>query len=310
MIWIIGNRGMLGQEVCLLLQQKGIPFVGSDQEVSVLDPLQLEAFAKETGDRKGAGRIDWIVNCAAYTAVDRAEDEPEPCFKLNAEGPRNIARIARSIGASFVHISTDYVFDGEGIRDGSGALRPYLEEDPVNPRSVNGQSKLAGEEAVRETLGQHIILRTAWLYGKYGNNFVYTMLRLMKERDSLGVVADQRGTPTWAFDLSGAILTILQAPYLKYGTYHYTNEGETSWYEFAREIHRLGRSQGLLTRDCEIRPLTTEEYPTKAHRPGYSVLSKEKIKREYHLSIPPWQESLKRFMDQICSSNDLSHPNR
>jgi dTDP-glucose 4,6-dehydratase len=281
-VWIIGNRGMLGQEVSQALEKLGIPAVGSDQEVSILDLEALRGFARERlipqspGPRPLADSLScpplnkvkpsdggerhslspaphiWIVNCAAYTAVDKAEDEPDRCFALNAEGPRNIGRMAEELGAGLIHISTDYVFDGKGIRDASGNLRPYREEDPVAPIGVYARSKAEGETAVLNTCSRAVVLRTAWLYGRFGNNFVFTMLRLMKERDAVRVVADQRGTPTWAADLAQAILTVLRAPTQTYGIYHFTNGGECTWYEFACEIHRLGRSLGLLPMDRSI----------------------------------------------------------
>lgn len=312
-IWIIGNKGMLGQQLCRLLEQEGIPFVGTDLEVSIMDPAALLTFGKEhvhlsvnlhaatqrSKVRHPLSPIPWIVNCAAYTAVDRAEEDPETCFALNAEGPKNIARVAEELGAGLIQISTDYVFDGVGIRDSSGNLRPYREEDPVNPVGVYGKSKAAGEQAVQQSCSRVVILRTAWLYGKYGNNFVSTMLRLMNEREVVRVVNDQRGTPTWAADLSRAILAILQAPRPQFGIFQYTNGGECTWYEFASEIYRLGRELGLFSRECRVEPISTDQYPTKAKRPQYSVLSKEKIQRVYGVPVPPWQESLKRFLKEL-----------
>lgn len=287
MIWIIGNKGMLGRELSELLTAQGIEHVGSDREVSILDPEALSAFANDV-QREGR-RISAIVNCAAYTAVDKAEDEPELAFALNAIGPEHIARLAKSLGARFIHISTDYVFDGK-------ASRPYREDDPTGPTGVYGKTKAEGERRVIAACPEAIILRTAWLYGKHGPNFVYTMLRLMRERTELGVVADQRGTPTWARDLATAIIVILGKELPAPGIYHFTNEGETTWYEFAREIYVQARTLGLLPHDVTIRPLTTDQYPTKAKRPAYSVLSKQKIKRTFDLSIPEWRDSLIKFL--------------
>lgn len=287
MIWIIGNKGMLGQELSALLTAQGIEQVGTDREVSILDPEALAGFANEA-QREGR-RLSAIVNCAAYTAVDKAEDEPERARALNVEGPEHIARLAQRLGARFIHISTDYVFDGR-------ASRPYREDDPTGPTGVYGKTKEEGEKRVIAACPKAIILRTAWLYGRHGPNFVYTMLRLMRERTDLGVVADQRGTPTWAYDLAGAISTILRAAAPEPGIYHFTNEGETTWYAFACEIYTQARALGLLDNEVTIRPLTTDQYPTKATRPAYSVLSKEKIKRTFGLSIPDWRDSLMKFL--------------
>jgi dTDP-4-dehydrorhamnose reductase len=182
-----------------------------------------------------------------------------------------------------------------------GMPRPYREDDPTSPLGAYGRTKEAGEKRVLAVAPDAIIVRTAWLYGKYGPNFVYTMLRLMKERDSIGVVADQQGSPTWTRDLARAIITILRHEYVPSGIYHYTNEGETTWYDFAREIYRLGRASGILEKECTINPLTTDQYPTKAHRPAYSVLSKEKIKA-LGVEVPAWQTSLERFIHIIADN--------
>jgi len=290
MIWIIGARGMLGTEVCRQLVAAGIAHVGTDRELDFLDPGALASFAGERA-------IEWIVNCAAYTAVDRAEDEGELCHRLNVEGPANLARLAASRGARLLHISTDYVFDGSGTR-------PYREDDPIGPTGVYGRTKAAGEAAVLGLCPASLVLRTAWLYGRDGPNFVLTMLKLMRQRESIGVVADQRGSPTWAADLARAILALVRAPSPRFGIYHFTDSGETTWHEFAREIHRLGREMGLLERDCRIEALTTAQYPTKAKRPAYSVLDKEKIGRDYGVVPPAWKESLSLFMDEIGDTKE------
>jgi dTDP-4-dehydrorhamnose reductase len=283
MIWLIGNHGMLGTELSQLLEREKIAFVGTDRDVSILDPAALQAYA-------AGKKIDWIVNCAAYTAVDKAEDEAELAEKLNAQGPENIGRVAAAIGARVLHISTDYVFGGMGER-------PYREDDPLAPNTVYGRTKAEGEKRLLAACPESVIIRTAWLYGKHGNNFVYTMLKLMKEKEKIGVVADQKGSPTWAFDLSQAIVAVLRSREPSYGIYHFTNEGETNWHEFALEIQRLGLEYGLLDRKCEVAALTTEQYPSKAHRPAYSVLSKEKIKRTFGVDVPEWRTSLKAFFE-------------
>lgn len=283
MIWLIGNHGMLGTELSQLLEAEKIEAIGTDRDVSILDPAALAAFARGKD-------ISWIVNCAAYTAVDKAEDDAELAERLNAEGPENIGRVAAAIGARVLHISTDYVFGGAGNR-------PYREDDPLAPNSVYGRTKAEGEKRLAAAQPESVIIRTAWLYGKHGNNFVYTMLRLMKEKEKIGVVADQKGTPTWAFDLSRAIVAVLRSAEPRYGVYHFTNEGETNWHEFALEIQRLGLEYGLLSRPCEVAALTTEQYPSKAHRPAYSVLSKEKIKKSFGIDVPEWRASLKKFFE-------------
>ncbi len=281
MIWLVGDKGMLGSDLARAMESAGIAFAGTDREVSILDPEALSSFAS-------GKRIDWIVNCAAYTAVDKAEDEEEAARRLNAEGPENLSRLASSIGARILHLSTDYVFDGK-------ASRPYLEEDPVAPASAYGRTKAEGEERVRAACPRHLILRTAWLYGAGGPNFVYTMLRLMRAKERIGVVADQRGAPTWSADLAAAIVRILGAASTRFGTYHFAGGGETSWHEFALEIQALGRAAGLLARDCAVDAITSEQYPTKASRPAYSVLSKDAIIRDYGVEVPGWRDSLERF---------------
>jgi len=292
MIWLIGNHGMLGTELSELLAREGMETVGTDRDVSILDPASLASFAS-------GKKIDWIVNCAAYTAVDKAEDEAELAERLNAQGPENVGRLAASIGARVLHISTDYVFGGAGSR-------PYLEDDKLAPNSVYGRTKAEGEARLFAACPESAIIRTAWLYGKHGANFVYTMLRLMKEKEKIGVVADQKGSPTWAFDLSQAIVAILVSKAPHYGIYHFTNEGETNWHEFALEIQRLGLEYGLLTKPCEVAALTTAQYPSKAHRPAYSVLSKEKIKKTFGVEVPEWRNSLRKyFEDTFAFSDDI-----
>ena len=289
MIWIIGNAGLLGTELVELCNKQGVSYVGTDKEVSILESLALESFLASLVEK--GQKPDWIINCAAYTAVDKAEDEPERCYALNAQGPQNIGRVAQAFGVRVLHVSTDYVFSGDGTR-------PYREDDPVAPQSIYGKTKADGEAMLLQESADAVIVRTAWLYGQYGPNFVVTMLKLMNSRDSVGVVADQKGSPTWARDLAAAILTIVGTPRAIAGIYHFTDEGEISWYEFAREIYAQGRELGLIGHECDIRPLTTAEYPIKAKRPAYSVLSKEKIKNTFGVSVPQWQESLSRYLEE------------
>jgi dTDP-4-dehydrorhamnose reductase len=291
MIWLIGNKGMLGTELSLLLEKTGYSFIGTDCEVDITAPAALEDFIRTQQNKKQS--VDWIINCAAYTAVDKAEDEIEICRKLNTTGVGNIASCAKSINAKLIHISTDYVFNGQGNK-------PYTEEDATDPIGVYGLTKRDGEIKVFEENKNTYIIRTAWLYGKYGNNFVHTMLRLMKERDKVKVVNDQRGTTTWAFDLAEAVIAFIKAGQsgknVPYGIYHFTNEGEISWFDFAREIYAQGRAMGILTNECDIMPCTSEEYPAKVKRPAYSVLDKSKIKTMLGINIPVWEKSLNEFL--------------
>ena len=299
-LWLIGNKGMLGTELSRLLEKQGIPFTGTDREVDITSLAALDAYAEKQNARD---RISWIINCAAYTAVDKAEDDVESCRNLNAEGPGNIARTAEKFGARFIQLSTDYVFDGRGIPLAGEAapFRPYREDDETRPIGVYGLTKRDGERRVLENHGESYIIRSAWLYGEHGNNFVHTMLRLMNEREEVKVVDDQWGSPTWAADLSRALVSLIlacdgpaaPAP----GLYHYTNEGAVTWFGFAREIYRLGQSLGLIKKNCALRPCGSAEYPAKVKRPAYSVLDKTKFKTALGLTIPPWDESLKRYLE-------------
>lgn len=272
-ILVTGANGQLGTELQKLLPNTIFA------DVDVLDITDFEAVKKYVSDNQ----IDVIVNCAAYTAVDKAEDDIELAQKINEDGPRNLALS----GAKIVHISTDYVFDGKNYQ-------PYLPEDETNSVSVYGKTKRAGELAVLDNAKVAVVIRTAWLYSTHGNNFVKTMRRLGAEKESLNVVADQIGSPTFAEDLAQAIVTILpQMNEANKGIYHYTNEGVCSWYDFATEIMKLS---GL---SCKVNPISSSAYPTKATRPFYSVLSKEKIKNVFNVEIPHWKESLVKCLKQF-----------
>jgi dTDP-4-dehydrorhamnose reductase len=286
MIWLVGNRGMLGTEVHRRLQAQKLEHVATDLDVDIADRQALSEFS-------GPLALTWIVNCSAYTAVDRAEDEPEQAFRINAEGVRNLARVAHQKKSRLLHISTDYVFDGR--KEGT-----YLETDTPNPLGIYGRSKLQGELYIRENIDSHVILRTAWLYGPDGNNFVRTMLRLFQERDEVRVVADQWGSPTLAGDLADAILQIITLDTLQYGTFHFTNEGRTNWFEFASLILELAGKHHLLDREVRLLPIKTEQYPTKALRPANSNLSKEKIKEVFKIPVRPWQEALESLMNSLA----------
>lgn len=273
-ILITGANGQLGNEMRVLAPENGghTYFFTDVQELDICNEQAVMAFVTEH-------QIDVIVNCAAYTAVDNAEDNRELCDKLNNVAPGYLARAAQSRGAAMIQVSTDYVFDGT-------AHTPYTEEAPTCPASVYGFTKLAGEQNVMDHCERAIVIRTAWLYSIYGNNFVKTMIRLGRERENLGVIFDQIGTPTYANDLARAIYAAINKGIVR-GIYHFSNEGACSWYDFTVAIHRLA---GITT--CRVKPLHTVDYPTKAARPHYSVLDKTKIKTTFELDIPHWEESL------------------
>ena len=282
MIWIIGCNGMLGREVSELFQKNKIPFIGTDIECDITDISALAEFAKDKN-------IKWIINCSAYTNVDKSEEEEPKAYSINASGAANIAQTASLIGAKLIHISTDYVFNGKGNS-------PYKESDAKQPLGAYGRTKSAGEDFVAEKTDKYFIIRTAWLYGKNGNNFVHTMLRLFAEKDSLNVVADQKGTPTWAGTLASLLMTIIEADSDKYGIYHCTDEGQTTWFDFACAIQEYAFDAGLISKKIPINPVSSSEYPTKTERPGYSVLSKEKIKTEFSFTPRNWDEVLNDYI--------------
>jgi dTDP-4-dehydrorhamnose reductase len=275
-ILVSGANGQLGREL---------------QDVSSLNsPLEFHFFDSTDLDVTNRNQVEnvvatvkpaYIVNCAAYTAVDKAENDREKAFAVNAEAVLSLAEVSRSSGAKLIHISTDYVFDGTGTR-------PYTEDDPVHPLNVYGESKLMGERyAMRNDA---VVLRTAWVYSVHGNNFLKTMLRVMNSRPEVRVVNDQFGTPTHAADIAATIIKIINCGKWMSGVFHFTNEGSISWFDFAQEIKRLSGSS------CNIVPIPTEEYPTPAKRPAYTILDKTKIQATYGISLVPWQESLQQCM--------------
>jgi dTDP-4-dehydrorhamnose reductase len=236
---------------------------------------------------------DVVVNAAAYTAVDRAESEPDAAFRANAEAPGRIADACAQRDALLLHYSTDYVFDGRGTR-------PYREDDPTAPLGVYGSSKLAGEQAVRGSGARHMIFRTAWVYAAHGKNFLRTMLRLAAERDELRVVADQVGAPTPAALIADVSAKVLQGPLPGAGTWHLTATGDTSWYGFAAAIIDGAHARGLVARRPHITPIATVDYPTPAARPAYSVLDTTALQRDFALRLPPWQDGLGNVLDEIA----------
>lgn len=280
-ILVTGANGQLGNEMQVLAREnlQHTYFFTDVQELDICDEQAVYAYVSEH-------KIDIIVNCAAYTAVDKAEDNVELCDKLNNIAPGYLARAAQANGAAMIQVSTDYVFDGT-------AHIPYTEEEPTCPASVYGSTKLAGEQNVMDHCEKAMVIRTAWLYSIYGNNFVKTMIRLGQERDSLGIIFDQIGTPTYANDLAQAIFAAINKSVVR-GIYHFSDEGVCSWYDFTVAIHRLA---GIAS--CKVKPLHTADYPAKAPRPHYSVLDKTKIKDTFGIEIPHWEESLKRCINQL-----------
>ena len=280
-ILITGCNGQLGNEMQLL--EKNFPqhtWLNTDvAELDITDADAVEQFVREN-------HVDGIVNCAAYTAVDKAESDEEFCRKLNAEAPAILAKAIERQGGWMIQISTDYVFDGT-------QHTPYREDAVTCPNSVYGRTKLEGEQNVTSRCSRSMVIRTAWLYSTFGNNFVKTMLRLGREKDELGVIFDQIGTPTYARDLAVAIFAAIEKGVVP-GIYHFSNEGVASWYDFTLAIHRLAGIES-----CRVCPIHTTDYPTPATRPHYSVLDKSKIKETFGIEIPHWETSLAECIDLL-----------
>ncbi|MEH2399235.1 dTDP-4-dehydrorhamnose reductase [Nostoc sp.] len=286
-ILLIGSNGQVGKELQQILPSSGNIISVARPTVDVAQPDTLCSVIR-------CNQPQIIINAAAYTAVDKAESEPELATAINAIAPLIIAQESQKLGAFLIHISTDYVFDGNGYR-------PYLETDATNPLSVYGKTKLAGEEAIRETCAHHLILRTAWVYGTFGkNNFVKTMLRLGAKRQELRVVADQIGSPTWAQDIATVIAQMIPqlTPEIS-DTYHYTNSGVASWYDFAVAIFEEAQQLGFPLKVERIVPITTAEYPTPARRPNYSVLACGKISTFLGTYPPHWRQRLRRMLKDL-----------
>lgn len=282
-ILVTGAGGQLGSEFRDL--EKTFPefnFLFEERKtLQITDPTGINEYFSQNN-------IDVCVNCAAYTAVDKAEQEKEKAEEVNYKGVGFLAKACKDHGAVFIHISTDYVFDGT-------ATTPYFPEHLTNPVNYYGSTKLKGEQEAMNVNPKTIIIRTAWVYSTYGNNFVKTMMRLMGERDSISVVNDQHGSPTFAGDLAVAIMHIIYTDNFLPGIYHYTNEGATTWYGFAKEI------ADIIKTNCTVLPITTADFPTPAARPAYSVLDTQKLKSAFGLSIPKWQDSLKKCISQFSA---------
>ena len=280
-ILVTGANGQLGNEIRRRSIGCSHHFTFTDvAELDITDAAAVLEMASNT-------KAEFIINCAAYTNVDKAEDDEQTAHLINCTATANLAAAAKQVGATLIHVSTDYVFDGCGCT-------PYTEEAAVAPTGAYGRTKLAGEQAVAESGCKHIIIRTAWLYSPFGRNFVKTMRTLTAEREHLQVVFDQVGSPTYAGDLADAILHIVEGGTREaYGTYHYSNEGVCSWYDFAKEICEMSGNV------CEIRPCHSDEFPSKVARPHYSVLDKTKIKTTFGISIPHWKESLAACIKEL-----------
>lgn len=290
-ILVTGAYGQLGNEVRILsanYPQYNFMFTDVDS-LDICDKTMLMDFVQ-------GNDIRYIINCAAYTAVDKAEDEQALCEKINAKAVKNLGEAAQSVGAGVIHVSTDYVFNGKGYM-------PYTEDMPTNPCSVYGKTKLKGEKALLKACEKAMVVRTAWLYSPFGNNFVKTMRKLGAERQELNVIFDQVGTPTYAEDLAAALLVMMDQTidqdHDKAGIYHFSNEGVCSWYDFTLKIHQLS---GITT--CQVNPIETKDYPTKAARPHYSVLNKAKIKATFGVKVPHWEVSLQRCIEALNQQED------
>lgn len=283
-ILVTGANGQLGWEL-----QRAKP---GDCELTALSRDQLDITdLEQVKNTINSIKPDWIINAAAYTAVDKAESDSAGAYAINAEGAANLAMAAQAINARLLHISTDFIFDGKNNR-------PYLPEDKPNPLGIYGASKLAGEQKVRELLGDDtLIIRTAWVYSSHGNNFVKTMLRLMAERNTLGVVEDQVGTPSWAAEIAAAIYLSIENNLR--GIYHWTDTGAASWYDFSVAIYELGKETGLLNNSITINPISTEDYPTPAVRPPYSILNKDSLRKAINYTGKHWRDSLSQMILEI-----------
>lgn len=292
-ILVVGGNGQLGWELSKRGRDKGLDILSLDlPEIDIADPFSVKKNVSQSG-------ASIVINAAAYTAVDKAESEEALAYAVNKYGPAYLASECKEAGIPLIHVSTDYVFDGS-------KKGPYLETDPVSPLGVYGRSKAAGEEEIGNRLKEHIILRTAWLYGVHGSNFVKTMLRLCKETQTLKVVADQNGCPTYSADLAEAILTIadhiIKGMEVAWGTYHFCGGGATTWHGFAEAIFKIaGRYESFHVK--EVIPINTSEYPTPARRPHNSVLDCSLLRKNFGINPPPWEESLAVMLRELLGKN-------
>ncbi|NTE05018.1 dTDP-4-dehydrorhamnose reductase [Agrobacterium tumefaciens] len=285
-ILVIGAGGQLGQCLKTVASRRGITEIvfPSETDANILNQDGLQALLSKE-------QPAFVINCAAYTAVDKAEDEVELAKAVNETGAANLAIACATNGSTLIHVSTDFVFEGNEVK-------LLLEDDIANPINIYGQTKLDGEKAVVALLKSHFILRTSWLYSEYANNFVKTMLKLGTDRDELNIIADQVGTPTYAIDLANAIFDIIESGSDAYGIYHYSNEGVTSWFDFAKAIFDISGTA------VKVNPIPGSAYPTKAARPAFSVMDKSKIKNTFNLMIPYWRNSLVECIQKLKENNN------
>ena len=289
-ILITGAQGQVGKELTLLAREKGFNIVAASRaDLDITHAQNVENYIAQN-------RPDIVINAAAHTAVDKAESEQELAFAINRDGARNIASACKKQNIPLLHISTDYVFDGT-------KQEPYSESDTVSPLGTYGESKWQGEEAIRQNLNDHIILRVAWVFGAQGNNFVKTMLRLGHDRDELNVVADQFGGPSPAKDIAQTLIDLVEQyqkdKNLAWGTYHYCGKSKTTWYDFAKEIFKQAFKLGLLNKEVKVNPITTAEYPTAAKRPGNSMLDCTKLKTAFGIEMPEWKDALNKVLLEL-----------
>jgi dTDP-4-dehydrorhamnose reductase len=282
-IVVLGASGQLGSCLKKNSTERNITDISfpSEENANILDKELLDKLFT-------AEKPQFVINCAAYTAVDKAEDDIDTCRKVNRDGAAYIAEVCKKHQATLIHISTDFVFKGD-------IPKLLTETDTAEPENIYGLTKLEGEAAIAEILPEHCIIRTSWLYSEFGNNFVKTMLRLGREREQLGVIVDQVGSPTYAIDLANTILDIIEADNKAYGIYHYSNEGVTSWYDFAKAVFDLSETT------VKLNPVKTSEYLTRAVRPAYSVMDKSKIKNTFGIEIPYWRDSLSICVDRLVN---------
>lgn len=280
-IVVFGASGQLGNCLKKVAEEKGISeiYFPPESEANILDKNALKSVFEQY-------KPAFAINCAAYTAVDKAEDELDLARKINKTGAENLAEACKTYNTKFIHISTDFVFKGD-------KAHPLVENDIAEPISVYGLTKLEGEQDIARLMDEYFIIRTSWLYSEFGNNFVKTMLKLGAERDLLKIIADQVGTPTYGIDLAACVLDIITSGSKAYGIYHYSNEGVTSWYDFAKGIFDLSATE------VKVLPIRTDEYPTKATRPAYSVMDKSKIKTTFGIEIPYWRDSLAVCIERL-----------